>query len=154
MIPTKNFWIITFQILINKLIKKGKKNIAMKIIKNLIIDFNKELIPWKKIIYNCIFKLKPILTVRILIKKYKKILLPNILSFEKELKIATNWLLKATKSVKKKEQFYKKLKKEILNTVSNKENLSKSLMYKKEFYDLITHHSNVQSYFKIKITKK
>lgn len=151
----KEFWIIIFKILINKLIKNGKKNIALKIIIKVIIKLNKKNLIWKNIICKCLLKIKPILILRIILKRHKKILIPNIINFEKELKIATHWLIESTKNcIDSNKQFYKKLTNEILETLYNKKVNSRTLLKKKQFNTLLLNNSNIPPFLNIKITKR
>lgn len=151
------FWVIILKTLINKLIKKGKKNIALKIIIQIICNLNIKFLSWKNIISNCILKIKPVLILRIILKRYRRILVPNITNFEKELKIATRWLVHCAKSRidDEKQQFSEKLTNEILETLFNKKSDSRTLSKKKQFYDLVkTSNVNVPFYYKIKIIKR
>ena len=105
MILLKYLWLKIFKTVINKLILKGKKSISLTIIQNLIIQLNKKQLSWKIIICNCLFKIKPILTIKVIVKKFSNILIPNIATYEQELKIATKWLIHGTKQRTEKKKF-------------------------------------------------
>lgn len=149
------FWILILKIFINKLIKHGKKNLALKIIIQIILELNTKFLAWKNIISKCIMKIKPILILKVILKKYKKILVPNITNFERELRIAIRWLIYCSKNrIDREKQFPKKLTNEILETLFNKKSNSRTLLKKKQFYDLVISNANIPLDCQIKITKR
>lgn len=152
MILLKYLWLKIFKTVINKLILKGKKSISLTIIQNLIIQLNKKQLSWKIIICNCLFKIKPILTIKVIVKKFSNILIPNIATYEQELKIATKWLIHGTKQRTEKKNFYKKLTNEILDILYNKKSICITLQKKEQFHETIKKIS-INRRFKL-ITKK
>lgn len=123
--------------LLNSLIKKGKKATALKVVLSVLSSLKqerkiKDLSPIK-IIYSGLQNVKPLLHIQKVRKSSKVFYLPKIITTEKKMKIALQWIIKSVNS-RKEYNLENRLANEFLDCY-NKKGLS--IAKKKGLYETI-----------------
>ena len=133
--------------LLNKLIKDGKKSIALKYFFLFLKDINRHseqlLIPSSIFLSRALNNIRPVLSVQKFWKGRKVFYLPKLISREQEIKIALKWLIKSSNNRKEK-KLNQRLTNEILDcykgtgsTLSKKQNLYDMIIESRPFLNLL-----------------
>lgn len=123
--------------LLTSLIKKGKKNSALKIVllvlKNLKTNNKIKNISPLNIIYTGLKNVRPLLHIQKVRKSSKVFYLPKIISTEKKMKIALQWIIKSVNS-RKENNLEDRLSNEFLDCYNRK---GLSIGKKRSLYETI-----------------